>query len=48
MALTDSGGLVPTMPVQPANNYSGGMGMWGAGLDFDHRPFPVRLGTQRL
>ena len=29
MALTDSGGLVPTMPVQPANNYSGGMGMWG-------------------
>ena len=29
MALTDSSGLVPTMPVQPANNYSGGMGMWG-------------------
>ena len=29
MALTDNGGLVPTMPVQPANNYSGGMGMWG-------------------
>ena len=29
MALTDSGGLVPTMPVQPANNYSGGVGMWG-------------------
>ena len=29
MALTDSGGLVPTMPVQPASNYSGGMGMWG-------------------
>lgn len=29
MALTDSGGLVPTMPVQPANNYGGGMGMWG-------------------
>lgn len=28
MSLTD-GGIQPTMPVQPANNYGGGMGMWG-------------------
>ena len=24
-----SDGTVMTMPVQPANNYNGGMGMWG-------------------
>ena len=28
MSLSD-GGIQPTMPVQPAGNYSGGMGMWG-------------------
>ncbi len=28
MSLTD-GGIQTTMPVQPANNYGGGMGMWG-------------------
>ena len=28
MSLSD-GGIQPTMPVQPASNYSGGMGMWG-------------------
>lgn len=22
-------GIQPTMPLQPANNYGGGMGMWG-------------------
>lgn len=39
---------VMTMPVQPANNYNGGMGMWGAGLDLNYRPVPVWLGPQRL
>lgn len=29
MALTDSGAPMMTMPVAPANNYGGGMGMWG-------------------
>lgn len=28
MSLSD-GGIQPTMPVQPAGNYNGGMGMWG-------------------
>lgn len=29
MALTDGGAPMMTMPVAPANNYGGGMGMWG-------------------
>ena len=28
MSLSD-GGIQTTMPVAPANNYGGGMGMWG-------------------
>ena len=26
-------GIQPTMPLQPANNYGGGMGMWGGAGD---------------
>lgn len=47
MSLSD-GAPMMTMPVAPANNYGGGMGMWGRQLDLDYRSFPLRLGPQRI
>ena len=47
MSLSD-GTPMMTMPVAPANNYGGGMGMVGPGLDLDHCPVFVWLGPQWL